>query len=392
MLAAGYGVLSYVGGEVVGFSSMQMHLLGWLIINQFLLSMLLFLRSNLSGMHHFRMDSVLSVMDKLLLAIILVVLLFGGNYRSDFDIAWFVYAQTASIGVTALLAGAAVLYYSGKIKFKSDWRSIGKMLKETFPYALFGIFMTVYYRLDGVMIERMLPDTGAYQAGVYAACYRLLDAANIIGLLFAGLLLPIFSRMLAKNESTGVLLSFSFRALVGGAFMVAILLQFFATPIVGALYTQSNPYWAQVLKLLFWAFPGVSVVYIYGTVLLAAGKLRIINIITFFTMVLNIGLNLFLIPQWEALGATGATIATQVIASLSMIYFAHRQLAIPFPVLDVARMALLLAGIFLLSLGSTHIGIDWKIKLAALSIIGAALAFLLRVFEWKMLVGLVKNR
>jgi O-antigen/teichoic acid export membrane protein len=266
------------------------------------------------------------------------------------------------------------------------------MLKETFPYALFGIFMSIYYRIDGVMIERMLPDTGAYQAGVYAACYRLLDAANIIGLLFAGLLLPLFSRMLKKEESTVELLSFSFRVLVGGAVMVAIILWFYAEPLISSLYTESTPYWSDVLRILFWAFPGVSAVYIYGTLLLAGGQLRIINIITFITMLLNIGLNLLLIPEYEALGATWASIVTQVISSVGMIYYAHRYLKEPFSVSDFSRIALLAAAVFAMCQASVYLPIDWKIKFALVSIIGVAIAFMLRVFEWRALMELVKQR
>jgi hypothetical protein len=41
----------------------------------------------------------------------------------------------------------------------------------------------------------MLPD-GKIQSSIYASAYRLLDAANMIAYLFAGLLLPLFARML----------------------------------------------------------------------------------------------------------------------------------------------------------------------------------------------------
>lgn len=392
LLAVGYAILSYVGGDMVGFSPFQMQMLGWLIVNQFFLSMLLFLRSNLSGMHHFRVDSLLSVADKLLLSVFLLVLLFGGVMAGPFQVTWLIYAQTTSLALTVLLAGGAVLFYSGKIHFKSDWATIWQMLKETFPYALFGIFMSIYYRIDGVMIERMLPETGAYQAGVYAACYRLLDAANIIGLLFAGLLLPIFSRMLKKEESTIELLSFSFRVLVGGAVMVAIILWFYAEPLISSLYTESTPYWSDVLRILFWAFPGVSAVYIYGTLLLAGGQLRIINIITFTTMLLNIGLNLLLIPQFEALGATWASIVTQILSSLGLIYYGHKYLKEPFSVSDFTRIALLAAGVFAICQVSVYLPIDWKIKFALVSIICVGIAFMLRVFEWKALMELVKQR
>jgi O-antigen/teichoic acid export membrane protein len=48
------------------------------------------------------------------------------------------------------------------------------------------------------MLERML-DNGARQAGIYAQSFRLMDAANMIAYLFAGLLLPMFSHMIKER-------------------------------------------------------------------------------------------------------------------------------------------------------------------------------------------------
>ena len=73
------------------------------------------------------------------------------------------------------------------------------LIKQSFPYALLILLMMFYNRVDSIMIERLLED-GDMQAGIYAQGFRYLDAVNMFALLFAGLLLPMFSKMLAKNE------------------------------------------------------------------------------------------------------------------------------------------------------------------------------------------------
>lgn len=71
--------------------------------------------------------------------------------------------------------------------------------------------MTVYYRIDGVMIERMLGENGALEAGVYASAFRLLDALSILGLMFATILLPMFSRMIHQQEPTQAFAELNFK-------------------------------------------------------------------------------------------------------------------------------------------------------------------------------------
>ena len=71
------------------------------------------------------------------------------------------------------------------------------ILKKKLSFAVLILLMTFYNRIDTVMMERMLPEgENNIQAGIYAQAYRLLDATNMIAYLFAGLLLPLFSRML----------------------------------------------------------------------------------------------------------------------------------------------------------------------------------------------------
>ena len=73
------------------------------------------------------------------------------------------------------------------------------ILKKSFPFAVLVLLMTFYNRIDTVMLERMLPD-GAQECGIYASAYRILDATNMVAFLFAGLLLPMFAKMLKLEQ------------------------------------------------------------------------------------------------------------------------------------------------------------------------------------------------
>src|SRR5258705_293503 len=53
--------------------------------------------------------------------------------------------------------------------------------------------------VDCFLLERINPN-GAYEAGVYAAAYRLLDASNMIGYLFASFLLPFIAKQWSEQK------------------------------------------------------------------------------------------------------------------------------------------------------------------------------------------------
>ena len=178
-------------GWWAGYTLPHFSLLLFIAFNQILFSLVLYLRSNVSGLGRYRLDSLLSVTDRLLLILICSVLLWGNLVPGPFRIEWFVWAQTASLSMTALIAMSIVARRLPRFRLRINPVFLRYLLRESAPYALSIFLMSAYYRLDGLMIEQLLPD-GATEAGLYASAYRLYEAANMVGFLFAGLLLPLF--------------------------------------------------------------------------------------------------------------------------------------------------------------------------------------------------------
>jgi O-antigen/teichoic acid export membrane protein len=183
--------------------------------------------------------------------------------------------------------------------------------------------MTAYTRIDGIMLERILAD-GDREAGIYASGYRLLDAANMIGFLFAGLLLPMFSRMLKEKEPVRPLVHLSFQLMWPGALALAASVLFFRFEIMDLLYTEATPYWGDVLGWIIFSFVAVGASYIFGTLLTAHGSLEQLNRYFALGLLLNIVMNIVLIPQMKAEGAAIATLVTQFLVMLAQVYRAEQ--------------------------------------------------------------------
>src|SRR5690606_36552048 len=153
MLAVVYAIFSLTVAAIIGYGKVQMHLLLFLIFTQLLISFTLYLRSNISGLHLFRTDSMLSVLDRTLMIAICSVLLFSENLKSYFTIEWFVYAQTAAYLLAAIITFAIVLNKSGKISIRFSPVFFMAFLWKSYPFAILISLWGFYYRLDGLVLD-----------------------------------------------------------------------------------------------------------------------------------------------------------------------------------------------------------------------------------------------
>ena len=350
-------------GFLVGYQHILMQLLLVLGFNQILLSLILFLRSNLGGLLLFKKDSIISVTDKILLIAFCGGLLL---YKDGIHLSlWtFVLSQTAAYLLTFLLA---FLFLRGKLKFKKlKLRPLPYLaiLKESYPYAILVLLMALYSRTDAIMLERLL-DNGAEQAGVYASAYRILEAFSMIAYLFSTLLLPLFSKMLKNRLELDNLVGTAFKLLATFAVVAAVAVAIYSKEWVNLLYPQSGKQVVLVMSMLIFSIIPISLTYIFGTLLTAGAKLKFLNRMAVGGVLLNFLLNLWLIPRYQAQGAVFSTLLTQALTAGVQIFAAYRYFKF-----------------------SLKIGVWMKVLLVAL--IGATVGYLLRgQLQWEISIFIV---
>ena len=309
ILAFVYGIAIFIIGLIIGYKGQQLTLLAWIGLNQVLLSFILYLRSNIGGLLLFEVDSIFSVLDRLLMIIICGFLLWSEVIPGPFRIEWFVYAQTLAYILTLIAALLFVLKHAGKLKLNFQWSFMGMIIRKSFPYALLVLLMGFYNRLEPVLIERLLPEgIGNVQTGIYGKAFRLLDAGNNISLLFSVLLLPMFASMIKRRESVNQLAQLSFSIIISMSLIVAVLSFFYSHDLMKLLYGlregetlvmfQQRIYEsAQVFRILMGSFVAISTTYIFGTLLTANGSLKVLNIVAASGVLINVVMNLLLIPR-----------------------------------------------------------------------------------------------
>lgn len=323
-------------GFVIGYQSHQFWLLVIICINQFLNSLILYLRSNFQGLLLLKWDSILSVLDRILMIIICGTLLLHTNAQSiPFHIEWFVLAQTAAYVFTTAIAVILLLkrIHTKELlrSFRFSLQSQLKLLRKGLPFALLVLLMASYNRLDPILLSRLSP-LGNTDAGIYAGAFRLLDALSMVAYLVSVPLLPIFSKLTAPQTIDNspdypqltATTKTAFSLIMVFAIASAIILSTFSEPLMQLLYHDNAESIARVFRLLVFDIIPISFTYIFGTLLTAGGHLKTLNWLASGTLLFSLIANLVAIPIWGPVGSAIASLTAQSFMAITQTIIAIR--------------------------------------------------------------------
>ncbi len=388
MLSGLFLIVVLAGGLLIGYrSEWIISLLMLIAVNHILSTLYMLLRSTLSASGFYRHDSWISALDKLLMIFILgYFLLFSDE---NFQLYHFIIGQMISY-VLACLTAMVILYKLELIAIPTFSRKSSlKILQKSAPYALILLLMASYNKMDGVMIERLLPE-GDYQAGIYAASLRYMDAANMGAYLFAALLLPMFSSLKLNHKELDHLSFIGIRLMMVFITVVVVIGITFRSELM-AIYDAFDSQYNNLLVLHLTSFAAVGISYIYGTLLTATDRLRSMNKLLIIGLVINLVLNLVLIPRLMATGAAIATLVTQWVVMAGQLALSAKVFSLSIHTKTIFNLFVCIT----LSLVITHFvalysPIIWYLNAAIGAIIILFLTFLLGIVRKDMIFALFK--
>jgi O-antigen/teichoic acid export membrane protein len=393
LLSVVYFVVAFGVAFLIGYRGHQLNLLALVGFNQFLISFIMYLRSNISGMLMFKTESLMSVFDRILMIGIMSVLLWGNITTQTFKIDWFVYAQTAAYSLTALVGFIIVVLKSGFRRLTWNPLFFLMILKKSAPFALLVLLMTLYHRIDSVLLERILPDgSGEMQVGIYAHAFRIMDSANQLAYLFAILLMPIFSKMIKEKQALVNMIKMPISLLFTATFILAIGSWMYSYEIMELLYIDHIQESASVLSVLIFGTIAVAISYVFGTLLTANGDLKILIGIAAFSMVISITLNVLLIPHFEAYGSAIANVSALFSSTLLHLAFAFRQLKLSFKAQFYIRLLSFAVSVIGIAYVTFNLEFIWWINLSVFVALSLLLAFFLRLLNLREIYFILANR
>jgi O-antigen/teichoic acid export membrane protein len=391
-LAVLYVGACYLAAWVLNYDTYYVKVLTLVVVSNWLADFILYMRTNISGLQYYYRDSFLSILDKLLMIIICSILLWANPFDEPFQIEWFVYAQIVANFISCLVALIFIRKHLKGIQFRFNLPFLLVILRQTRDYTIVVFLAAIYMRADTIMLDRLVED-GANETGIYYAAYRLITAANMVGVLFSGLLLPMFARQIKEKEDISELLSFSFQILYAIAIVVSFCTIFYRNEIMISLYTEGSEYAGSILGIVVISFIAASCMYIFGSLLIANENLKQLGFISFLTAIVNVSLGYLLIPTYKAIGAAITTTATHFFILIAAIYLVIRIFKLKPNYSLLMRLVGFTISVWLINYGiSNWLDWEWLQQFITAFVLSSVMIFVFKLIDLKMLIEMVKNK
>lgn len=210
------------------------------------------------------------------------------------------------IAVSYILANLITLAYAYyalnknivRPKFEFDRDFCKKIAVLSAPFAITGILFSAYYFIDIIMLENLV---GSYAAGIFSATYKLIPVQNILVSIYGAIIFPVMSKLFKTSDDS--LLSLSYEKSVKYLLMLIIpfstLIVIYSPVLIQVIYGAEYGPVSKVLPILIWT---VTLLFVLGpgtNLLNSSHKEIAVNKIYLFGGVLNVILNLVLIPRFS---------------------------------------------------------------------------------------------
>lgn len=242
----------------------------------------------------------------------------------EMDLICFIYI----ILLESIILSFGLVYFFSKNKsqfldyFSFKLPIAKSLLKESWPLILSGIVISVYMKVDQVMIKELL---GLEFVGKYSAAVRLSEAWYFIPLIVTSSLFPsIIKSGLINKEKYYSRLQKLFNFMVLISLSVAIPMTFLSDWIIITLYGKEYLEAGTVLAIHIWTGLFVALGLASGKWLINENLQHLSFYRTLVGAVFNVVLNLFLIPSYGIIGAAFSTLIAQILAAYIVDLFHKR--------------------------------------------------------------------
>ena len=260
------------------------------------------------------------VKSKIIVILNLIILIISSTIKvtlimTNAPLMYFVY----NIVLDSLLLAIGLIYFyhinnSSIINWKIEKTKAILLLKDGWPLILSGIIVSIYMKIDQVMLKEMIDSVAV---GKYAAAVRLSETWYFIPTVISSSLFPAIIN--AKRLSEKLYyerLQNLYDLMVFLALAIAIPMTFLSDWLVNLLYGEEFYLTGKVLSIHIWAgvfvFLGVS----RGGWVLTENLQKYSSLYLGIGMISNIIINYFLIPINGIIGAAQATLIAQSVSVL----------------------------------------------------------------------------
>lgn len=233
----------------------------------------------------------------------------------------------AFLAVSVLIQGSQALLAmrTAPVHIRGSWRMWRPIMRVGMGVGLGALLTVTYARIDQVLVFELAPKRS--EAGIYGAIYRVLDTAGFVPTAVMTTLFPIISAAHPSDPARVrrlVQLALDYLAMLSLPTLAFALAA--AEPLIHLIFGSKFDEGAQALPILMAAYVVICFGYVSGNMIIATDLQRRYVNYAVVGLIVNVGLNLVLIPQYGYIAAAWITLLTNVIVVFPALYAVLRKI------------------------------------------------------------------
>ena len=231
----------------------------------------------------------------------------------SFEFIFFIWAWV----IESIIKSVLLVYFYLKTQSFSSWKfdrgTAKSLLRDSWPLMFSGVAAIIYLKIDVVMLGTMLEKE---QVGLYSAAVRISELFYFIPSMISATLLPAIIRSTQKGESVFKQRVQALNDALALYSIISVAFLFFsASLLINLLFGPEYSEASIILKIHAFALFFVSAGQTVNKMLIAENKTIFIMVATCLGTVINVSMNLYLIPRYAGVGAAIATIVSYAFSS-----------------------------------------------------------------------------
>lgn len=230
--------------------------------------------------------------------------------------------------LVAASAGGAIAGFSlsrrfWRINVRSQWTQARPLIRDSVGIGIVSVIGLLHLRGDAVLLSFLKPEA---DVGIYSVAFRFVENAFFLPGLFVAALFPVLARYVHQaDERLNEAVNRAFQLLVLGGISVGLFLFILAPTIVRLVSTAAFDAAVEPARILAFSLVFVFAATVFYNLLFAVNRQNELIVIGIASVVLNVAMNLVLIPRYSYNGAAVATVISEGVGFAGTYFVATRK-------------------------------------------------------------------
>ncbi|MGB9664225.1 MAG: flippase [Ignavibacteria bacterium] len=337
------------------------------------------------GYERFIFETRVSLISNISLIILAIIILF---LKLDLMYVASIFVLTRVIGV--LFSFFYLQSLDKTFRFKINFSDLGVLKSKTLIFGVHLVFSYLFFQIDTLLLAKI---SGEYSVGIYQSVFKLIMLPLVIPDILINSLTPTLSRLYYQSRTDWFSLGSSMgRILIMLIIPISVILFFYSTEIISLIYGLKNfGESIMVLKIFSLILFVRFLLEPFALMLTTSNRQKIRMWTVIVATLLNIVLNLYLIPRYGVNGAAFVSLIVNLIVAI--IYFSFVEKEFRHWLFDIKNFISIFGSTVMVWLLKEFININFVFQIVLFGIFYfiAIYSFYLKENEKNILVSILKK-